>query len=172
MNPLWVLVVLISITMTIKALDGFEKSQLSYGYIYKITNLVNKKVYIGQTRQNPKKRWTQHKSAAKTGEDHPLYNAMRYHGINKFDFTVVEKFPVEILDQQESKLIKLYKSNIREYGNKYGYNLTAGGLGMTLIVIDKSILEDLNIQGYSRKQICEELRISKQALYTRFYQLW
>ena len=34
------------------------------GYIYKITNLVNQKSYIGLTTLTPKKRWEQHLQSA------------------------------------------------------------------------------------------------------------
>ncbi|TFG02860.1 MAG: GIY-YIG nuclease family protein [Promethearchaeota archaeon] len=143
-----------------------------YGYIYIIINRINGKVYIGQTRQNPRIRWIHHKSAAKVGEINPLYNSIRYHGIKNFSFHVVEKVSIELLNQKEIEYIKEYKSNIREYGPNYGYNLTAGGLGGKLKYIEKSLLENLIIQGLKLEQICEELEVSKQALYTRLYQLW
>lgn len=167
-----IMFMLIVFILTIKYSEDFEKSLISYGNIYKITNLMNKKVYIGQTRQNPKRRWIQHKSAARTGENHPLYNGMRYHGIKNFNFQVIDKVPIELLDKREVKYIKFFKSNIREHGNKYGYNLTAGGMGMKLRFIEKSILEDLIIRGFTGKEICDELRIGLQALSTRLYQLW
>lgn len=34
------------------------------GYIYKITNIVNNKIYIGLTTQTIKERWRQHVSSA------------------------------------------------------------------------------------------------------------
>ena len=40
------------------------------GHIYKITNIVNNKIYIGQTIQPIEKRFIQHKSHAKTGKSH------------------------------------------------------------------------------------------------------
>ena len=60
-----------------------------YGNIYKITNTVNTKLYFGQTRQSPNRRWSQHKQAAKNGGKMILYNAIRLHGINNFTFEVV-----------------------------------------------------------------------------------
>lgn len=143
-----------------------------YGYIYIITNEINGKVYVGQTRLNPRIRWSHHKSAARTGEFHPLYNSMRYHGIYNFSFRVIEKVYIELLNEKEMEYIREYKSNIREFGPKYGYNLTAGGLGGTLKYIEKSLLEYLIIQGLKLEQICEELGVGQQALYTRLYQLW
>lgn len=38
------------------------------GYIYKITNSVNNKMYIGQTKTNLTRRWTAHKARFNSGE--------------------------------------------------------------------------------------------------------
>jgi hypothetical protein len=35
------------------------------GYIYKITNIISNKCYIGETIQLPEKRWKDHKNAIK-----------------------------------------------------------------------------------------------------------
>ena len=48
--------------------------------IYKMTNLVNNKVYIGQTIRNPKTRWSEHKRNSKKcnkKENNHLYSAMQ-----------------------------------------------------------------------------------------------
>lgn len=44
--------------------------------VYQIKNLINNKVYIGQTVQEDMRRWKEHKSASKKGKL-PLYNSMR-----------------------------------------------------------------------------------------------
>ena len=55
------------------------------GYIYKITNTVNNKVYIGQTKQDPNKRWRGHKNAIKNGIGCPLLQkAFNKYGADKF----------------------------------------------------------------------------------------
>ncbi len=49
------------------------------GYIYKITNTINNKCYIGQTRTNINKRWNKHKfvstDPSNKAYNYPLYNA-------------------------------------------------------------------------------------------------
>lgn len=45
-------------------------------------------VYVGSTN-NPARRWYLHKSAARCGHPHPLYNAMREHGVDAFRLDVV-----------------------------------------------------------------------------------
>ena len=51
--------------------------------IYKITNKINGKVYIGQTIQCLKKRWSQHKSDSKKS-NMTIHKAMRKYGIENF----------------------------------------------------------------------------------------
>ena len=55
--------------------------------IYKITNTVNSKCYIGFTG-NIKRRWKQHKVNRKNGKK-PLYQAFRKYGIKNFTFEVI-----------------------------------------------------------------------------------
>ena len=87
--------------------------------IYKVTNKVNKKVYIGQTIRSIEERWKEH--AEKGGA---LYRAINKYG--KENFTV-EQIDVACdrneLDEKEKYWIKYYDST----NKKKGYNLTYGG---------------------------------------------
>lgn len=94
--------------------------------IYKITNKVNGKVYIGQSI-SIEHRWAAHKSAAfrKASEEYnrPLYASIRKYGLENFDFSVVEECqPIE-LNEKEIYWINYYQSN----DMLRGYNLTPGG---------------------------------------------
>lgn len=94
--------------------------------IYKITNLVNDKVYIGFTK-NTKLRFRQHIRRSKT-KDGVLYGAMRKYGIDNFSFeTIFQSMDREyLLQEMEPFFIKEYNSF---YKNKKGYNMTIGGGG-------------------------------------------
>ena len=53
--------------------------------IYKIQNLINGKIYIGQS-VHIKARFNAHKSEARNGNTRPLYNAIRKYGVENFSF--------------------------------------------------------------------------------------
>lgn len=91
-------------------------------FIYRISNNVNRKVYIGKAKDCDR-RWTEHKRNAKQGKQHPLYDAIRKHGIQNFTFEVLFETVEELVDSQEKSLIELL--------SKYplGYNLAEGGTG-------------------------------------------
>lgn len=54
------------------------------GYIYKITNLSNQKLYIGQTKKTINERFQNHLKLAKRHVNRCLYDAMNKYGYNNF----------------------------------------------------------------------------------------
>lgn len=92
--------------------------------IYKITNLLNGKSYIGQSK-NIENRWRNHRWRYKYKEREHLflYQAMRRYGIENFSFEVLEECNEEDLDALEIKYIEQYRSF------PDGYNMTGGGNG-------------------------------------------
>ena len=93
------------------------------GYIYKITNCINDKVYIGQTKTSIDKRWHAHKTRYNTGSKDGLYGAMRKYGIENFKIEQILECPIEDLNEMERFYIQKYDSFYN------GYNLTLGGDG-------------------------------------------
>lgn len=94
--------------------------------IYKITNLINNKTYIGQTVE-PEKRWWQHCNNAKNRRDeYPIHNAIRKYGKDNFLFEVIEW--TEDYNEREIELIKQYNSI-----SPNGYNVAEGGANAVLI---------------------------------------
>lgn len=91
-----------------------------------ITNLINNKKYIGQTRDSVEARFKAHiAEACKTNRNLHLYNSMRKYGIENFVVTILESnIPVEQLNDKEIYYIALYDT----FNN--GYNNTAGGGGI------------------------------------------
>ena len=71
-------------------------------FIYKITNIINNKVYIGLTTTTIQKRWSTHKRyAIGKYKNHPLYNAMNLYGINNFTIDKICETMVVIIDSQK-----------------------------------------------------------------------
>ncbi len=92
--------------------------------IYKITNLLNGKCYIGQSK-DIEARWQNHRWRYKYQEREHLflYQAMRKYGIENFSFEVLEECDEKDLDALEIKYIAQYRSF------PDGYNMTGGGNG-------------------------------------------
>lgn len=88
--------------------------------IYKITNTITGKSYIGQTIMPLLRRWRVHKSAKRNT---PLCNSIRKHGADKFTLEVLcAVLSKEYLDEMEIHFIKYYNTLAPN-----GYNLLAGG---------------------------------------------
>lgn len=89
--------------------------------IYMFKNLINGKIYIGQSI-NIKYRQYRHFSNTKNNKNSPLYNDLRLYGIENFEFDILEECSIEDLNSKETFYIKKYNSL---YPN--GYNIHAGG---------------------------------------------
>ena len=93
--------------------------------IYKITNLINNKVYIGQS-VHPNKRWTEHKQRAKNKTDeYPIHLAIAKYGEENFSFEVL--FFTEDYNLKEKEVILAYNSLVPN-----GYNILPGGAAPVL----------------------------------------
>ncbi len=92
-----------------------------YGRIYKITNKINGKCYVGQTSQAVERRWNEHKT--KTNRQYPLTRAILKYGKGNFTFEVIgQATSVEQLNEMEKSAIEQHKSL-----SPNGYNLRKGG---------------------------------------------
>lgn len=123
-------------------------------YIYKITNKVNGKVYIGKTVLTVQKRWSQHCSDYEKEEksSRPLYSAMRKYGVDNFDIEQVEECSEDILSDRERFWIEYYGS----FTN--GYNATLGGDGKAYI--DRQLVINLYDKYQNIKTVAELMGIN------------
>ena len=87
--------------------------------IYKVTNKVNGKVYIGQS-VDIGRRWRTHMTAK---DDIYFHKAIQKYGVENFEWEVIEQCKKSELDEREIYWIEYYDSF-----NK-GYNCTKGGDG-------------------------------------------
>ena len=92
--------------------------------IYKITNIVDKKVYIGQTI-NYNKRKNSHISHLKNKKHHNEYlqNSWNKYGEDNFIIEIIEECKITELDKKEKYYIDFYNST----NTTLGYNLVDGG---------------------------------------------
>ena len=95
------------------------------GGIYKITNTINEKVYIGRTT-NFLTRWRDHVKCG-TGSDSGaqlrtrLYDDMRKNGCENFTFEILDRCDKDSQPEREKYWIDYYKST------EFGYNIQSGG---------------------------------------------
>ena len=113
--------------------------------IYKITNTINGKTYIGQS-SHPKKRWNAHKTTKGTA----LNNAINKYGDKNFSFELIEW--TSEYNLRERYWIAYYGS----YGIN-GYNMNAGGEGQQRLsdVTLYGIRKDLIDSAYQLQEIAE-----------------
>ena len=97
--------------------------------IYRFTNLVNGKVYIGQTR-NLAQRFAGHIRASKSESQTLLHRAIRKYGIDNFSFQVLfHVFDEADLSSYEQAFIAEHDCCALD-GDHKGYNMTRGGEGI------------------------------------------
>lgn len=89
-----------------------------FGCIYKITNLTNNKVYIGQTIRLPHKRFYQHKYNSTIEKPKSVIaKAIKKYGINSFTFEILEEnVPYMDLSSREAYYIDHYNSAVFNHG--------------------------------------------------------
>lgn len=87
--------------------------------IYKITNKINGKIYVGQSN-NIKRRFWEHQNRG-TASRIPVDAAIEKYGSENFQYDIIEECPVEKLNERETYWIKHFNSI------ENGYNLSEGG---------------------------------------------
>ena len=101
------------------------------GYIYKIENIINNKVYIGQTTQELNARWYQHKNTSINNSNlyMLIHKAMNKYGVDNFYFEEIEKIECNKYELLKTKLNSLEIFYIKKYNSRKpnGYNMTIGG---------------------------------------------
>ena len=103
--------------------------------IYKIENLINHKIYVGQS-VNIERRWAEHCRANKKSL---IGQAIKKYGKQNFSFTILEECNVDSLDEKEEYYIKYFDSIIPN-----GYNIMERNSGSHInYVLDKETLNEI-----------------------------
>jgi group I intron endonuclease len=129
-------------------------------YIYKITNTINQKVYIGKTLSTPEKRFMEHIKVYERPrcEKRPLYSAFKKYGIKNFVLETIEECSEEIINEREEYWIQYYNSY------HYGYNATYGGDGKRYA--DYDLIFTLYNKGKNIREIQELTKYNKKTVTT------
>lgn len=138
------------------------------GYIYKITNKINNKVYIGQTIQSIKDRFYRHcqkRCLSKQEANMAIKRAIFKYGKKNFSLELLETCDREQLDEREIYYIKLYNSY------EDGYNCTTGGQNGSYRPYKIARAEDPDVirlynEGFSLREIAREYNVDHATIKT------
>lgn len=113
-------------------------------FIYKITNKINGKIYVGKTEKSLEARFYAHLAKARRKVNRYLYDAMNHYGYDNFEISLIEECSTGVsLDERE----KYWISNLNSL-YPLGYNMTVGGGGGNTLVL---WTEDQRRELYSRQ---------------------
>lgn len=130
--------------------------------IYKITNKINGKVYIGQSI-HIERRWKEH---CRQSTNSVISDAIKQYGKENFIFEVIEECNQEELNEKEEYYIQLYNSIVPN-----GYNVTEisntdyTSYAFTSKDIILKIIYDIKNTNLTFKEIGNKYNISSRTIY-------
>ena len=130
--------------------------------IYMIQNLVNFKIYIGQS-VNIEDRWGDHKYELNKGYHHNkhLQKSWRKYGQENFEFTII----CECDESQLNTMEEYYIFELMTYDPDFGYNKTYGGGGGR--PTEETIMKnrESNKRAYSKPEVLAKIKGSNNGWY-------
>lgn len=160
--------------------------------IYKVTNKINGKFYIGYTSKSLEERKRTHLLGSKYASYFSLfYCAIRKHGVDNFDWEIIDE-ATSIKESEEKE--KFWIREMNSCNPSIGYNITKGGTGGDVTSnhpnreeiikkqglarsgnknyqwkeIDVNYIYECAKQGRTLKSVCLELQLNKTILRDRF----
>lgn len=90
-------------------------------YVYKIVNKINGRIYVGQTTETLKQRFSRHMGYQKDEKDTKFYRAVRKYGKSNFYIELIEEVEtLEELNQREEYWIRKLDTVENGYNSYYG----------------------------------------------------
>lgn len=129
--------------------------------VYKITNLINGKSYIGQS-VHIERRWKEHQQPNAMST---IGLAIKKYGVNNFSFEVLEELPIGLLDEKEQYYIEKYNTVVPN-----GYNVMEKGevQHTTFVTINKQqyyqIVEDIKNLSLTFEEIASKYNLSQRTI--------
>lgn len=124
--------------------------------IYKITNKLNGKIYVGQS-VHLLRRWTEHKRKYKNLKSRKqLYQAMREDGIENFIFEIIEECPKELLNERELYWIK----RLNTLENGYNMSTIENMQHKVPVAVVKQIQQDLINSNLTNAELARKYNVS------------
>jgi group I intron endonuclease len=120
--------------------------------LYLIRNLLNNKVYIGQTI-NIKDRWKNHIYLSNNNSKQYIHRAINKYGLDNFEFIIISSSKTqEDANEAERILILQYNST----NKNYGYNIALGGNTAPLseetkLKLREATIKQINEKGHPKK---------------------
>ena len=147
--------------------------------IYKITNNINNKIYIGQSI-DIYRRFKEHIREARLNKSNmPIHKAFIKYGIKNFSLVVLEKCEENMLDELEI----YYISKLDSTNKNIGYNICKGGntgpikqgtdhnnAVLTEEIVSK--IRYLYLEGYTRKQAYDRINKKYPININTFADVW
>ena len=129
--------------------------------IYKISNKLNQKFYIGKSI-NIEKRWRDHK---KDTDSCPIHVAIQKYGPDQFEFSILELCDACVLNEREIYWIEHFDA----YESDMSYNATRGGDGASHPIKLShqqlvEIIDRLKNSSMSRQAIADEFGVSSATI--------
>jgi len=133
-------------------------------FIYRITNLINGKKYIGETAlKDPLKRWQSHLHAIREGRGCPLLRkAVEKYGAENFKFEIVCECKYEERYEKEKELIASENSITPN-----GYNVLKGGAGGGFVGKKHSEETIAKMREATRKMMSEMSEEKRKEMYSK-----
>ena len=130
--------------------------------IYMIQNLVNFKIYIGQS-VDIEGRWRGHINAFNSGKgiNKHFQNSWDKYGEENFEFSII----CECDESQLNTMEEYYIFELMTYDPRFGYNKNYGGNGVGTIQEIRDILSEKSKKAYSKPEVLAKIKGSNNGWY-------